>query len=129
MAMPLDLFRPSTDVRRSSRATPLVAVPFSIAAHVLVLAAALVIPLMATDVLPTPREVMALMQAVPVPEPPPVAIPVRPVPVAVAQAIADRHFAPVSAPAVIGQESGVTVPPDMGLGDRTLAKGVVPGVE
>ncbi len=126
--MSLDLFRPSTDLRRPSRATPLVAVPFSIAAHVLVLGAALVIPLMATDVLPTPREVMALIQTVPVPEPPAAPMAVRAVPAAVAQAVTDQHLAPVNAPSAIGQETGVTVPVDVGLGDLKLPQGVVPGV-
>ncbi len=127
--MSLDLIHPSSGNGRPPRATPFVAVPFSIAAHVVVLAAALVIPLMATDVLPTPREVMALIQAVPAPEPPAAPMAVRAVPAAVAQAIVDQHLAPLNAPSAIGDESGVSIPKDTGLGDLKLPAGVVPGIE
>jgi protein TonB len=129
MTMSLDLFRPSTDSRQSSRATPFVAWPFSIAAHVAVLGAALVIPLMATDVLPTPREVMSLMRAVPAPEPPPAPLPARPASI-LAQAIADKRLAPVNVPSSIGQETLVVSPRDTGFEDANRTQGgVVPGVE
>lgn len=124
--MPLDLFRSATEVRRSPRATPLVAWPFSIAAHAAVLAALLVIPLMASDVLPTPRDVVSLMRAVPVPEPPAPPLPMRPA-AAVIQAISDQRLAPVNVPSSVGQESGITIPADFGLADLARGGTTVPG--
>ena len=119
--MSLDLSHPAQD--RSRRATPLIAWPVSVAAHVFVLAAALVIPLMAADVLPAPQEVIVMIQAVQPPEPPPPPIPVRPA-VAVAQAVADRRLAPVSAPPTVGQETGIAIPVDF---DLARAPGTIPG--
>jgi len=124
--MSLDLFRPAQGPGRPFRATPLVAWPFSIAGHVAVLAAVLVIPLMAADVLPTPRDIVDFVQAVPVPEPPASPVPVRPAP-AVVQAIADQRLAPLNAPATIGQESGISIPPDAGLTDLIRSGTTVPG--
>jgi hypothetical protein len=46
-------------------------VPLSVAAHVLIFAAIIIIPLMATDVLPTPPSMMAFVAAAPPPPPPP----------------------------------------------------------
>jgi len=124
--MSLDLFRPAHGPGRPSRATPFVAWPFSVAVHVAVLGAVLVIPLMAADVLPTPRDIVEFVQAVPVPEPPASPALARPAP-AVAQAIAGQLVAPLDAPSVIGQESGVVVPADVGLSDLNRGGTGLPG--
>jgi protein TonB len=124
MAMSLCLSRPTQDSQR--RAPRLVAWPVSVGVHVFVLAAALVIPLMAADVLPAPQDVIVLIQAVPVPEPPPAPLPLRAA-AAMAQAVADRRLAPVSAPLTVGQETGIAIPPDVGLSDLVHASGTVPG--
>jgi len=125
--MSLDLSRPAPARPGSRRVTPLVAWPVSIGAHVVVLGAVLVIPLMAADVLPTPQDVIAFMQTVPVPEPPAPPAPVRPV-ATVIHAVADQGLAPVQAPSAVGPESGVVIPADSGIGDASRA-GIVPGVE
>src|SRR5436305_13156117 len=52
-------------------------VPLSILAHVALFAAVIIIPLMATDVLPTPPSMMAFVAAAPPPPPPPPQAPVR----------------------------------------------------
>jgi len=46
-------------------------VPLSIIAHVAIFAAIIIIPLMATDVLPTPPAMMSFVAAPPPPPPPP----------------------------------------------------------
>src|SRR5919201_799707 len=46
-------------------------VPLSIIAHTAIIAALIIIPLMATDVLPTPTSMMAFVAAPPPPPPPP----------------------------------------------------------
>jgi protein TonB len=126
MAMPLDLFRPTRGYPRPHRATPLVAWPLSIGAHVAVLAAVLVIPLMAADVLPSPREIVDWVQATPVPEPPAAPVPVRRA-AAVTQAVADQRLAPVDAPSAVGRESGIAIPADAGLADAVRGGATVPG--
>jgi protein TonB len=122
MAMSLDLSHPALGPPRS--APRLVAWPVSVGVHVLMLTAALVIPLMAADVLPAPQDVVVLIQAVPVPEPPP--LPLRPA-AAVVQAAVDEWLAPVSAPSTVGQETGIAIPPDAGLSDLVRTSGTVPG--
>src|ERR671914_75421 len=52
-------------------------VPVSILAHVAIFAAVIIIPLMATDVLPTPPTMMAFVGAPPPPPPPPPPQPTR----------------------------------------------------
>ncbi len=73
-------------------------VPLSVATHVIVLGALVVIPLLATDMLPTPQSVMAFV-AMPPPPPPPAA-PTPPVPV---QQV-NPNAAPVEAPKEIRAE-------------------------
>ncbi|MCY4601567.1 MAG: hypothetical protein OXF27_16810, partial [Acidobacteria bacterium] len=46
-------------------------VPLSIVAHVAAIGAVVIVPLMATDVLPTPATMMAFVAAPPPPPPPP----------------------------------------------------------
>jgi len=83
-------------------------VPLSIAAHVFIFAAIIIIPLMATDVLPTPPSMMAFVASAPPPPPPP---PPPPAP-AVAQPkvipqVANPNAAPVEAPKEIKPEVSV----------------------
>ncbi len=69
--MPRDMFgdvaNPSVRVGTQQWYT----VPVSILAHVVVIGAFVVIPLLATDMLPTPQSVMAFAVAPPPPPPPP----------------------------------------------------------
>jgi len=96
-------------------------VPVSIAAHVVLIGAVVIIPLMAADVLPTPPAMMAFVAAPPPPTPPPP----PPPPPAAAQAApkptmdANPAAAPIEAPKEIKPESGI----------ETGVKGVVGGVE
>ncbi len=84
-------------------------VPLSIFAHVAIFAAIIIIPLMATDVLPTPPSMMAFVAAAPPPPPPPPPPPapaapqpkVQPVPVT------NPNAAPIEAPKEIKPESSI----------------------
>ena len=62
-----DVVKPSIKVGSRSWYT----VPLSVAAHTVLLAAIVIIPLMAADVLPTPPSMMAFVAAPPPPPPPP----------------------------------------------------------
>jgi periplasmic protein TonB len=122
--MSLDLFRPATVHPHSPRGTPLVVIPLSIAAHMAALVVLVVIPLTAADVLPTPREMLVIMQAgAPPPVPPVPVMPVSRVPARVIQA----QTAPLAAPAEVGRETGLQVLPDVRLADQASSAGVVPG--
>jgi protein TonB len=97
-------------------------VPVSILAHVVLFGAIIIIPLMATDVLPTPPTMMAFVAAAPPPPPPPpppappaVQPKVQPTPVS------NPNAAPVEAPKEIVPEAP---PPTVGIGE-----GVPGGVE
>jgi protein TonB len=94
-------------------------VPLSILTHAAVLIALVVIPLMATDVLPTPQSVMAFAAAPPPPPPPLPPPPPPPTAVTPPQPVApvNPNVAPTEAPPEIKPE-----PPQMTLG------GVVGGV-
>lgn len=101
--MPRDLFGDVTDpsVRVGSRSR--YTVPLSFAAHLVVMAVVLLVPLMATGMLPTPRETSIFVAAPPPPAPPPpprTAPPEKPLPVA-------PDAAPVETPAVITPETGL----------------------
>src|SRR5205085_9822940 len=78
--------------------------PVSILAHILVIALLIVVPLMAGDVLPTPRSLTASFVA---PPPPPAPPPPAPARTDVAKPIveADSNAAPVVAPETIQRES------------------------
>src|SRR5205085_12059689 len=94
-------------------------VPFSIAAHVLVFAAVIIIPLMATDVLPAPPSMMAFV-ATPPPSPP--SPPPPPAPAAqpkIQPVQVNPNAAPVEAAKEIKPE--VSVP--------SVGEGVAGGVE
>ena len=99
-------------------------VPLSLVAHACVFAAAIVIPLVATDVLPSPpkSDLHFTPVALP-PEPPPTArVARRPAP----DPALTARFAPVEAPQTIGSESGLVVD-DLSI-DTTAIDGLVEGL-
>ena len=69
--MPRDMFGDVVDPSIKVGSQKWYTVPLSIAAHVFVFAAVIIIPLMATDVLPSPPSMMAFVAAPPPPPPPP----------------------------------------------------------
>jgi protein TonB len=100
-------------------------VPLSIVAHVGLFAAVIIIPLMATDVLPTPPSMMAFVAAAPPPPPPP---PPPPAPAVqqpkVVPQVANPNAAPIEAPKEIKPEVSV---PSVGEGVPGGVEGGVPG--
>ena len=69
--MPRDMFGDVVDPSIKVGSQKWYTVPLSILAHVALFAAVIIIPLMATDVLPTPPSMMAFVGAPPPPPPPP----------------------------------------------------------
>ena len=94
-------------------------VPLSIIAHVVLFAAVIIIPLMATDVLPTPPSMMAFVGAPPTPPPPPPPPPSAAPPPKTPAPIANPNAAPIEAPKQIIPET-----PSVGI-----SEGVPGGVE
>jgi protein TonB len=94
-------------------------VPLSIVAHVVLFAAVIIIPLMATDVLPTPPSMMAFVGAPPTPPPPPPPPPSAAPPPKTPQPVANPNAAPIEAPKQIVPET-----PSVGV-----SEGVPGGVE
>src|SRR5918912_5651 len=83
-------------------------VPLSIAAHVILFAAVIIIPLMATDVLPTPQTMMAF--AAPPPPAPAAPTPKAPTPVTnpnAAPTEAPKEITPEVPPPATGVSEGV----------------------
>src|SRR5215207_2156604 len=111
-----DIVNPSVKVGSRSWYT----VPLSILAHTVVLGAIVIIPLMATDVLPTPPSMMAFVAAPPPPPPPP-SPPPPPQAAAAPKPVMDVNpaAAPVEAPKEIKAETGI----------EQNVKGAVGGVE
>jgi protein TonB len=94
-------------------------VPLSIIAHVVLFGAVIIIPLMATDVLPTPPSMMAFVGAPPTPPPPPPPPPSAAPPPKTPTPIANPNAAPIEAPKQIIPET-----PSVGV-----SEGVPGGVE
>ncbi|HEX6314503.1 MAG TPA: TonB family protein [Gemmatimonadaceae bacterium] len=120
--MPRELFgevaNPTTKVGSRSWYT----VPVSILAHIVLFGAVVIIPLMATDVLPTPPTMMAFVGTPPPPPPPPPPpAPAAAQPKVVPQPVTNPNAAPVEAPKEIVPEAP---PPSIGV-----AEGVPGGVE
>jgi periplasmic protein TonB len=117
------LFRSTPDIRPESGTRRLSALPVSIALHVLAVFALVVIPLLATDVLPAPhRGLDTWVPVVTAPQPPPL-----PAPRATARVpSANSNAAPVDAPKGITPDTGLvpTSRPADGLGPQP---GVVDG--
>ena len=123
--MPRDMFGDVVDPSIKVGSQKWYTVPLSIAAHVLLFAAVIIIPLMATDVLPTPPAMMAFVAAAPPPPPPP---PPPPAPAVeqpkVQPVVANPNAAPVEAPKEIKPEVSV---PSVGEGVPGGVEGGVPG--
>jgi periplasmic protein TonB len=77
--MPRDIFRDVTDPSITVGTKQWYTVPLSIAAHAIIIGALVVIPLMASDVLPTPQSMLAFVAPSP-PPPPPATPPPQPHP-------------------------------------------------
>ena len=118
--MPRDLFgdvvHPSTGIGSRRRYT----LPLSILVHTLVIAAAVIVPLTAADVLPALPSMMAFITAAPPPLPPPPPAP----PVAAAASRAVLQVNPAAAPT----EAPSEIKPETGLEpEATAGKGVEGG--
>jgi protein TonB len=96
-------------------------VPVSILAHIILFGSIIIIPLMATDVLPTPPTMMAFVGTPPPPPPPPPPAPAAPQPKVAPTPVTNPNAAPVEAPKEIVPE---TPPPTVGV-----SEGVPGGVE
>jgi periplasmic protein TonB len=120
-----DLFRQVVEGRPSAPPSRISALPLSIVVHALVLAAVVVIPLLASDILPAVRGNDAIWMPVVLPPaaPPPSPVPaVRRMPAAVAPA----NTTPFESPNGIGRERGLAPDPmpDVSAPD---ARGVISG--
>jgi protein TonB len=115
-----EVTHPTVQVGSRSKYTVLV----SIAAHVAIAVVAVMVPLMATDVLPTPRSVIgafAAQPAAPPPPPPPAAAAASPSARPVSSAAA---AAPSTAPSTIEPEAATTASV---LGEPGGVEGGIPG--
>ena len=98
-------------------------IPLSIVAHVVLIGAAVIVPLMAFDALPTPATMMAFVAAPPPPPPPPpppAAAEAPPAPVI----DVNPNAAPIAAPEQIVEETGF----DLAEASRGVEGGVAGGV-
>jgi protein TonB len=127
MHMPRDLFGAVTDPPAHIGTRSRLTLPLSLAAHAAALFVLVVVPLVATDVLPLPDEVRAVVldSGVLPPEPP------RPVPPAMAQPVApavNPDAAPLVAPPSITPEPPERPPTDVGeVAPGTVVSGAVFG--
>lgn len=101
--MPRELFRdvvsPHVRVRTGSRYTMLL----SVVAHVLIVAAVVIVPLMATGAMPRPAsDDIPFILAAPTPAPPP--LPTPPAPATAQATVINRDAAPIAEPEEIGDE-------------------------
>jgi periplasmic protein TonB len=124
-----ELFRQITDPHSSSRSQRLSALPVSMAVHVAVLLAVVVIPLLATDVLPTVRvgEMVFEVSLPKLPSAPPAPVARRPLPLPVA----NPNAAPVVPPTGVGRELPTpSLPPDAAPTDENgvITSDVPPGL-
>ena len=122
--MPRDMFGDVVDPGIKLGSQKWYTVPLSVLAHVVIFAAVIIIPLMATDVLPSPPSMMAFAAAPPPPPPPP-----PPPAPAVAQpkvvpVVTNPNAAPIEAPKEIKPEVSV---PSVGVGVPGGVEGGVPG--
>lgn len=122
------LLRPTADASPKSRASQLSALPLSMAVHVLVLLAVVVIPLLATDSLPLPYHPLdAWMPIVAIPTPPPPSMPAsRRAPAA---PVDDSRLAPASIPDGVKPETALERAEPLPTGLEPEDTGVVGNVE
>jgi protein TonB len=100
-------------------------VPLSFAIHTAILIVCVVVPLVAVDVLPAPRSMMAFVTAPQLPVAPPVAVR-KMIPAAPAAAEKNLSAAPLEAPPGIRPESGLVVEPEQ---SNIGTPGVIDGIE
>ena len=117
--MPREMFGDVVDPSIKLGSQKWYTVPLSIIAHVVLFAAVIIIPLMATDVLPTPPSMMAFVGAPPTPPPPPPPPPSAAPPPKTPTPVANPNAAPIEAPKQIIPET-----PSVGV-----SEGVPGGVE
>ena len=117
--MPREMFGDVVDPSIKVGSQKWYTVPLSIIAHVVLFGAIIIIPLMATDVLPTPPSMMAFVGAPPTPPPPPPPPPSAAPPPKTPAPIANPNAAPIEAPKQIIPET-----PSVGI-----SEGVPGGVE
>ncbi len=117
--MPREMFGDVVDPSIKVGSQKWYTVPLSIIAHVVLFGAVIIIPLMATDVLPTPPSMMAFVGAPLTPPPPPPPPPSAAPPPKTPTPIANPNAAPIEAPKQIIPET-----PSVGV-----SEGVPGGVE
>ena len=120
--MPRDMFGEVVDPTHRLGSRSRYAVPLSVAAHAAVAAVVIIVPLMATDVMPDPREVMRVVSgptALPSPPPPPPARSSAPA----ATVPTSRQAAPNDAPDSITPEPETTI---VAIGDPHGVPGGLP---
>ncbi len=110
-----DVVRPSVTVGNTQRYT----VPCSIAVHVVAVCALVIVPLLATDTLPSPASTVAAFLMPVAPPPPPPSAPVRTTPPKTADAMAS----PLEAPPSLSPESF-----DASIGDTADLGGDLPSL-
>jgi len=114
--MPRDLFGDVACPPAGFRSRKWYSLPLSILAHALVVAAAVIVPLMAADALPVPPSMMAFLAAAAPPPPPPppspAASPVRP---RTREAV-NPDAPPTKAPVGVHPERGIEPEPSAGTG-------------
>ena len=97
--------------------------PVSIAVHVVLVACVVIVPLMATDVLPVPRTVIDVFTAPPALPPPPPPAPANTIRATKAEPVSSSDAAPRDAPTAIEPEAATTT---SALGDPLGVEGGVP---
>ena len=117
--MPREMFGDVVDPSIKVGSQKWYTVPLSIIAHVVLFGAVIIIPLMATDVLPTPPSMMAFVGAPPTPPPPPPPPPSAAPPPKTPTPVTNPNAAPIEAPKQIVPET-----PSVGI-----SEGVPGGVE
>jgi len=123
--MARDMFRDVVDPSITVGSKRWYTVPLSIAAHVIGIGTLLIVPLMASDVLPTPQSMMAYV--VPAPPPPP---PAPPPPAAVQPqpaAVTPTNPIPFEAPSTIEPEKPAAPPSTSIVSGPPGVPGGVPG--
>jgi protein TonB len=126
LAVPDNMFRDVVDPSIAVGARKRYSVPFSIAVHALAVLIALIVPVIAPDVLPMPPEMLAFLSAAPAPSlpPPPPRAGRRPSP---ANDI-NLAAAPVSAPPDIGPEVAGEPAHDMAAIPVDIVEGVLDSI-
>ncbi len=120
--MPRDLFNDVVNPSIKIGSKRWYSVPLSILVHTLLIAAVVIVPLMAADILPTPPAMMAFVSPPPPPQAAQAPKPVMEV---------NPNAAPVEAPKEIKPETGIAAGPEGGVAggvEGGIAGGVVGGV-